>query len=81
MCERRVNHPRQGKTPESSTLAFRLPAERKETLHEGLKALADVTGATKAKYPLGTLVEALLLLGGENRERLTALFNGMEEGL
>lgn len=80
-CGRRVPHPRTDKTPETKVLAFRLPCERKDVLHDGLKSLAAVVGATDGKYPIGTLVEALLLLGGENRERLTALFAGREEGL
>lgn len=81
VCERRKPFPREAKTPETATVAFRLPTERKENLHEGLKALADVTGAAQRKYPLGTLLEALLLLGSENREHLKAFFDQTKEPL
>lgn len=73
-CDRRVPKPRTAATPESKVISFRLPTERADTLREGLKSLAVVTDAVTASYPMGTLIEALLLLGGENRERLAALF-------
>lgn len=74
-CDRRVPKPRTAATPESTkVVSFRLPTDRADTLREGLKSLAAVTGAVGASYPMGTLIEALLLLGGENRERLGALF-------
>ena len=81
VCQRRAPHPRTAKTPETQTFSVRLPVERKANLHEGLKSLASVTGATQKKDPLGSLLEALLLLGSEHRERLSGLFAGVEEGL
>jgi len=80
-CDRRVPKPRTAATPETKVISFRLPVDRGETLKSGLDSLAAVTGAVEASYPMGSLIEALLLLGGENRERLAALFAGREEGL
>ena len=73
-CERRIPHPRQGSTPDTAVLGVRGPKDRKEALHEGLKALSEFTGATKAKYPLCSLLEMLLVLGSQNREELKDWF-------
>jgi hypothetical protein len=76
MCNRRRNKPRTDESPPTKQIRFTLPAERKEWAEEALDALQEVVGADPYSYPRGSILEALLLLGGQEREELKRYFNG-----
>lgn len=73
-CNRRVPKPRQSSSPATRRLVIVLPTERADWLEEALEALQDFVGADPESYPRGTLVEALALLGGQQREELVVFF-------
>jgi hypothetical protein len=52
----------------------RLPVEDAEKVDAALDALAAYTGADKTKYPKGRMIEALVNLGGQQREELKDWF-------
>ena len=74
VCNRRRNKPRQGDSPTARELRIKLPADRMESVEEALDALQEVTGADPHSYPKGSLLEALLVLGGQHREELRTYF-------
>jgi hypothetical protein len=78
LCNRRVNKKRTEESPEVRRLAISLPADRMEPVEEGFDALQQVVGADPYSYPRGTLLEALLVLGGQHREELARYFNGAD---
>ena len=47
-------------------------------MEEGLDALQEIVGADPHSYPKGHLLEALVLLGAQQREELQRYFNGDE---
>jgi hypothetical protein len=78
LCNRRRNKKRTEESPSVRRLAISLPADRMEPVEEGFDALQQVVGADPYSYPRGTLLEALLVLGGQHREELARYFNGDE---
>ena len=78
MCQRRVNKPRQSESPDTKEIRLRLPAERAEWAEEAFDALQQVVGADPYSYPRGRIFEALLVLGGQQREQLRELFQESE---
>jgi hypothetical protein len=76
MCRRRVNKPRKEDSPVTREIRIKLPADRMEAVEEAFDALQEITGIDPYSYPKGTLLEALLLLGGQHREDLAAHFQG-----
>jgi len=79
-CDRRVNKPRSEDSPTTREIRIRLPEDRLEPVEEAFDALQEITGVDPYSYPKGTLLEALLLLGGQHREELKAHFTGDEQG-
>lgn len=77
-CGRRRNKPRQNDSPTTREIRIKLPADRMESVEEAFDALQEVTGVDPYSYPKGTLLEALLLLGGQHRDELAARFRGSE---
>jgi hypothetical protein len=75
-CNRRVNKPRTEESPSVREIRIRLPEDRIEPVEEAFDALQEITGVDPYSYPKGTLLEALLLLGGQHREELAAHFRG-----
>ena len=76
-CDRRVNKPRKSSSPTTRRVSGgNLPPERAEALNEALDALQAYCGADGKSYPRGTLLEALVLLGGQEREALKEFFVG-----
>jgi hypothetical protein len=49
-------------------------------VEEGLDSLQAFVGADTTSYPRGTLLELLLLLGGQNREDLRTYFEEAQDG-
>ena len=47
-------------------------------VEEAFDALQEVTGVDPYSYPKGVLLEALLVLGGQQREQLRLYFKGRE---
>lgn len=80
-CHRRVNKPKKDDSPAVRELRVRLPADRMEAVEEAFDAMQEVSGLDPYSYPRGTLLEALLLLGGQEREYLRAYFQGDEGAL
>ena len=78
-CDRRVPKPRQSSSPEVRRLVTVLPTERAASVEEGLENLTAYVGADTTSYPRGTLIELLLLLGGQHREELRAWFTKEDE--
>ena len=74
VCDRRVPKPRKSDSPETRRLVAVLPTERATSVEEGLEHLSAYTGADTTSYPRGTLLELLLLLGGQHREELRRYF-------
>ena len=77
-CNRRVNKPRAEDSPSIREIRIRLPEDRIEAVEEAFDALQEITGVDPYSYPKGTLLEALLLLGAQQREELQAYFKGSE---
>lgn len=77
-CRRRVNKPRKESSPAVRELRVKLPSDRMESVEEAFDALQEITGVDPYSYPKGTLLEVLLLLGGQHREELAAHFRGDE---
>lgn len=75
-CGRRRNKPRKDDSPTTREIRIKLPADRMETVEDAFDALQEVTGIDPYSYPKGTLLEALLLLGGQHREELAEHFRG-----
>lgn len=75
-CHRRVNKPRQNDSPDTKELRIKLPAERMEWAEEAFDALQQTVGADPYSYPRGALLEAMLILAGQQREQLRSLFQG-----
>ena len=80
-CLRRVNKPRLSDSPTTREMRIRLPIERMESVEEAFDALQEVTGIDPYSYPRGVLLEALLLLGGQERESLRRYFQGEDDAL
>lgn len=79
VCHRRHNKPRQPTTPEARKVkAGTLPEERATAVDEGLDALQEFVGADGHSYPRGSLVEALVVLGAQQREQLKAYFESTQ---
>ena len=76
LCNRRRNKPRQEDSPDTKELRIKLPAERMEWAEEAFDALQQVVGADPYSYPRGSLLEAMLILAGQQREQLRSLFEG-----
>jgi hypothetical protein len=79
VCDRRVPKPRQEGSPTSRRLVVTLPSERAASVEEGLENLQAYVGADLASYPRGTVLELLLILGGQHREALKAYFDERSE--
>jgi len=77
-CQRRVNKPRQDSSPDTREMRIKLPTERMEWAEEAFDALQQVVGADPYSYPRGQILEALLVIGGQQREQLKAYFEGSE---
>ena len=75
VCDRRVNKPRQASSPHARRVAATLPPERAAAVEEGLEHLQAYVGADSTSYPRGTMLELLLLLGGQHREELRRYFS------
>ena len=75
-CHRRVNKPRQDDSPDTKEMRIKLPVERMEWAEEAFDALQEVVGADPYSYPRGRILEALLVIGGQQREELRVLFEG-----
>lgn len=75
-CNRRVNKPRTDESPPSKQIRITLPIDRAEWAEEALDSLQQVVGADSYSHPRGRILEALLVLGGQERESLRAYFNG-----
>jgi len=73
-CGRRVNKPRHHDSPITREMRIKLPTERMEAVEEAFDAMQEVTGVDPYSYPRGVLLEALLVLGGQQREQLRSLF-------
>jgi hypothetical protein len=69
-----VNHERQAKTPSSKAVQARLPVEEADALRESIEALAAYTGADAGKYPAGRVMQAAILMAGQQREELKRWF-------
>ena len=79
LCNRRVNKKRSKDEPAKTVrVVFTLPADRAEPVEEGIDALQEIVGADPHSYPKGHLLEALVVLGAQNREELARYFNGEE---
>ena len=79
LCNRRVNKKRSEDEPAKTVrVVFTLPADRAEPVEEGIDALQEIVGADPHSYPKGHLLEALVVLGAQNREELARYFNGEE---
>ncbi len=79
LCNRRVNKKRSENEPAKTVrVVFTLPADRAEPVEEAIDALQELVGADPSSYPKGHLLEALVVLGTQQREELTAYFNGTE---
>ncbi len=78
VCSRRVNKKRTDESPKTVRVVFTLPADRAEPVEEAIDALQEAVGADPHSYPKGHLLEALLVLGAQQREELAAYFNGTE---
>jgi hypothetical protein len=76
VCQRRINKPRKDDSPETREIRIKLPSERMEWAEEALDALQQVVGTDPYSYPRGSIFEALLILGGQQREQLRSLFQG-----
>jgi hypothetical protein len=76
VCNRRRNKPRQDESPETKEMRIKLPTERMEWAEEAFDALQEVVGADPYSYPRGRILEALLVIGGQQREELSVLFEG-----
>lgn len=74
LCNRRRNKPRQNDSPATREIRIKLPTDRMESVEEAFDALQEITGVDPYSYPKGTLLEALLLLGAQQREELQAYF-------
>ena len=77
-CNRRRNKPRQDTSPATREMRIKLPSERMANVEEAFDALQEVTGVDPYSYPKGVLLEALLVLGGQQREQLRLYFKGRE---
>lgn len=77
-CNGRKNKPRQNDSPDTKEIRIKLPAERMEWAEEAFDALQQVVGADPYSYPRGALLEAMLVLAGQQREQLRSLFEGTE---
>ena len=77
LCDRRRNKKRSENEPAKTVrVVFTLPADRAEPVEEAIDALQEAVGADPHSYPKGHLLEALLVLGAQQREELAAYFNG-----
>jgi len=75
-CGRRVNKPKLPTSPDTKVVSIgRLPLERQAALADALRALAVYTGAVDHSYPAGSLLEVLVLLGGQQREEIKTYFD------
>ena len=79
VCNRRRNKPRQDSSPDTKEMRIKLPTDRMQWAEEAFDALQQVVGADPYSYPRGQILEALLLLGGQQREQLKAYFAGEDE--
>jgi hypothetical protein len=77
-CHRRVNKPRQTDSPDTREMRIKLPTERMEWAEEAFDALQQVVGADPYSYPRGAILEAMLVIAGQQREQLKAYFEGSE---
>ncbi len=75
-CDRRVPKPRQSDSPDTKRIVAVLPPDRAEALTEALDALQAYVGADGESYPRGSVLEALVLLGGQSREELREWYAG-----
>ena len=78
LCNRRRNKERQTDSPTTREMRIKLPTERMEWAEEAFDALQQVVGADPYSYPRGQILEALLVIGGQQREQLKAYFEGSE---
>jgi hypothetical protein len=70
-----VNKTRTSVSPETKVVSIgRLPAERQEALDAALDGLVFYTGANDHSFPKGSVLEALVVLGGQHREELKTWF-------
>lgn len=72
-CNRRIPKPKTETTPTSRAVQARLPYEDALNVDVALDALVEYCGVTD-KYPKGRMIEALALLGGNQREELRRWF-------
>lgn len=78
-CDRRIPKPRQTSSPDVKAVRVPLPIERAIALEEALEALQAYIGADPKSYPRGTVLEMLVIMGGQERERLKDWFEGRDE--
>ena len=76
VCNHRRNRPRKNDSPDTKQIRITLPVDRMEWAEEAFDALQQVVGADPYSYPRGALLEAMLILAGQQREQLTSLFQG-----
>jgi hypothetical protein len=75
LCDRRRNKPRQTSSPDAKKIAAgKLPHERAQAVEDALDALQAFVGADSTSYPRGTLMELLVILGGQQRDELRDYF-------
>lgn len=74
LCDRRVNKPRTSSSPGTRRVVTVLPSERADNVEEGLENLQAYVGADSTSYPRGSVLELLLLLGGQHREELRSYY-------
>lgn len=77
-CHRRINKPRQNDSPEVREVRLRGPADLVESVEDLFDTLQEYTGVDPYTYPRIKLVEALLVLGVQQREQIKAHFEGTE---
>lgn len=78
LCHRRRNKTRTADSPDTKEMRIKLPTERMEWAEEAFDALQQLVGADPYSYPRGQILEAMLVLAGQQREQLKAYFEGTE---
>jgi hypothetical protein len=76
MCHRRLNRKKTDESPAVKEVRFRAPPDVIEAIEEQFDTLQEYTGVDPYGFPRARLLEALLLLGIQEREDLKAHFNG-----
>jgi hypothetical protein len=72
-CQRRLPKPKTETSPTSKAIQARLPYEEAGDVDAALDALIEYC-EVKDKYPKGRMIQALVILGGSQREELRRWF-------